>query len=335
MEIWKTPRFIIVHIGHNPPLYYRLQREYGARWNPENKRIEIVNIEGKWESLTRTFSQAKINDLVQYQEYMKKEMQMRNYSQETINIYAWHMMDLLDWCMKSPEMIHIQEIKDFLIHLQEKKGLARVKQATWAFKFYFQHILQSPIVLDIPRIRKTHDLPKVLSKEEVKKLISAKTNIKHRLLLSIIYSAGLRVREAVQLRLKDIHFERGEITVIQGKGFKDRISLLSESVIGLIRVYLQRYDVKDFLFPGEESNSHLSIRSAQLVFKQALKSAGINKNMGIHSLRHSFATHLLEQGVDLRCIQKLLGHKSVKTTEIYTHVSTTFLKKIVNPLDSD
>ena len=149
----------------------------------------------------------------------------------------------------------------------------------------------------------------------------------------LIYSAGLRVGEAVTLKLDDLDFERSLIHIRQGKGKKDRFVMLSRTIRGTYQEYRACYPVKEWLFPGADITAHLSVRSAQSIFYNAAESAGIKKNVSIHSLRHSFATHLLENGTDLRYIQELLGHKSSRTTEMYTHVSNLDIRNILSPLD--
>jgi len=180
-----------------------------------------------------------------------------------------------------------------------------------------------------------HELryPDILSKEEVRRILQAPRNLKHRLLLMLIYSAGLRVGEAVTLKLDDLDFERSLIHIRQGKGKKDRFVMLSRTIRGTYQEYRACYPVKEWLFPGADITAHLSVRSAQSIFYNAAESAGIKKNVSIHSLRHSFATHLLENGTDLRYIQELLGHKSSRTTEMYTHVSNRDIRNILSPLD--
>ncbi|MFW5809090.1 MAG: tyrosine-type recombinase/integrase [Halanaerobium sp.] len=185
--------------------------------------------------------------------------------------------------------------------------------------------------------KKKKKLPKVLNKREVKDIIAAVDNLKHQLILILTYSAGLRVSEVVKLKISDIDSDRMLIYIRSAKGYKDRYTLLSKTALAKLRLYLKAFQVHKYdaqwLFPGQNKERHLSKRSAQKVFKRACRKAGINKEVGIHSLRHSFATHLLEQGVDLRYIQNLLGHKSSTTTEIYTHVSNKNLIEITNPFD--
>ncbi len=173
----------------------------------------------------------------------------------------------------------------------------------------------------------------MLSREEVFKILSSVTNIKHRAILMITYSAGLRVGEVARLKVEDIGTERKLIHVRGAKGRKDRYTILSDVAIETLNLYLKSYQLKKLLFHGKNENSHLTIRSVEKIFDNAVKSAGVTKDVSIHSLRHSFATHLLESGVDLRYIQELLGHKSSKTTEIYTHFSNKDLSRIQSPLD--
>ena len=158
-------------------------------------------------------------------------------------------------------------------------------------------------------------------------------NIKHKAILLITYPAGLRVSEVVKLRPADVETQRKTIHIRSAKGQKDRYTILSDVTMKTLRIYIQTDTLKNRLFPGQKAGSHITTRTVQRIFEAAIKKAGINKDVSVHSLRHSFATHLLESGVDLRYIQELLGHKSSKTTEIYTHVSNKDLSRIKSPLD--
>lgn len=175
-------------------------------------------------------------------------------------------------------------------------------------------------------------MPKVLSKNEVKKILDSCSNIKHYCILLLIYSAGLRRSELINLKVSDINSERMIINIIGAKGKKDRISLLSENTLKLLRKYYKKYKPVNYLFEGMNGGKYSPTSVAKILKKATLK-AGLQKNVTPHMLRHSFATHLLEQGTDLRYIQELLGHNSSKTTEIYTHVSKKAIAKIKNPVD--
>ncbi len=175
---------------------------------------------------------------------------------------------------------------------------------------------------NIRRPKKDKKLPVVLSQEEVSKILSSVKNIKHRLILMLMYSAGLRVGEVVKLTVEDVDVKRKLIRIRGGKGRKDRYTILSEVALETFKEYLQKYKPEKWLFPGQKKDRHISTRTVQAIFERARDRADIKKDATVHSLRHSFATHLLESGVDLRYIQELLGHKHSKTTEIYTHVST-------------
>jgi site-specific recombinase XerD len=173
-----------------------------------------------------------------------------------------------------------------------------------------------------------------LSQREIIQTLKGIQNIKHKAILFLTYSAGLRVSEVVRLKVHDIDSERQLIRIEQGKGRKDRYTLLSNTSLEVLKEYASRNKLTQWLFPGEQPETHLSERTVQLIFKKAAEKAKIRKNVSVHSLRHSFATHLLEAGTDLRYIQELLGHKNLKTTEIYTHVSKKDLARIQNPLDA-
>lgn len=189
----------------------------------------------------------------------------------------------------------------------------------------------NPELVHRPRREKT--LPNVLSKEEVKAILEAPTNLKHRSMLSLIYACGLRRSELLNLTFKDIHSERNLLLIKQSKGKKDRVIRISNKIIYLLRDYYKAYKPKTWLFEGQQVNKKYSERSIQLVLIQAVTKAKIEKPVTLHWLRHSYATHLLESGTDLRYIQELLGHNSSKTTEIYTHVSTRNLQQIRSPFD--
>jgi len=207
-------------------------------------------------------------------------------------------------------------------------------QVVNAIKLYFSTVRETKIQLDkIHRPKREKILPNVLSKSEVKLIVNAHSNIKHKMMLSLIYACGLRRSELLHLKPTDIDSKRGIIIIRQSKGKKDRIAPLSEKILHMLRHYYIAYKPKTWLFEGHIAGELYSEKSIQSVLKQALQKAGITKPVTLHWLRHSFATHLLESGTDLRYIQELLGHNSSKTTEIYTHVSTKSIQQIKSPFD--
>lgn len=226
-------------------------------------------------------------------------------------------------------------VNNYLYHCLEVRKCSHsfANQAVNAIKQYLKLSGHSPELMPLSRPKKESTLPKVLSGQEVLKILNALSNKKHRLLLAITYSSGLRVSEVCRLKLSDVSFERKTIRIEQGKGRKDRVTIFSEQCARLLAEFIVEYKPERWIFESAEPDGHITERTAQRVFKNALQAAGIQKPVGIHSLRHSFATHLLENGTDLRYIQELLGHQSSKTTEIYTHVSTRDLCRISSPLD--
>ena len=186
----------------------------------------------------------------------------------------------------------------------------------------------------IPRPRREHHLPVVLSPGEVGRLLRKVRNPKHRALLMLLYSAGLRVGELVRLTPADLDVERGLLRVRRGKGRKDRYTLLAQRAVEAVRVYQDAFPTDRWLFPGARAGRHLTPRSVQRVVKSAAGAAGIEKKVTAHTLRHSFATHLLEGGTNLRIIQELLGHQSARTTQIYTHVARSVIESVRSPLDN-
>ena len=227
------------------------------------------------------------------------------------------------------------EINNYILNLVELKNISmsQQNQRINAIKFYYEKVLgREKEYYELYRPNKEHKLPKVLSKNEVKNILNSCNNIKHKCILMLIYSAGLRRSELLNLEVSDIDSGRMVIAIRGAKGKKDRISLLSENIPELLREYYIKYKPKKYLFEGQSGSKYSPTSVANILRKSAIKS-GIKKNVTPHMLRHSFATHLLEQGTDLRYIQELLGHNSSKTTEIYTHVSKRAIDKIKNPID--
>jgi integrase/recombinase XerD len=203
-----------------------------------------------------------------------------------------------------------------------------------AIKLFFQTIRETKMMVDkIHRPKRSKLLPNVLSKEEIKLILNAHSNIKHKTMLSLIYSCGLRRSELLNLKPADIDSKRGIVIIRQSKGKKDRIAPLSPKILDMLREYYIGFKPKTWLFEGQNENTKYDERSLSNVLKQALTKSRINKPVSLHWLRHSYATHLLESGTDLRYIQELLGHSSSKTTEIYTHVSTKSIQQIKSPFD--
>ncbi len=264
------------------------------------------------------------------------KLKILRYSENTIRTYKDCFGEFVNYFAKELDDITQEEIRQYLLYLIEERQVSTSyqNQAINSIKFYYEKVMQGPRrVYYIERPRKEKTLPTVLSEEEVKKIIMGISNLKHKCLIMTCYSAGLRISEALNLRPADIDSKRMLITIKGGKGKKDRITLLSKRLLDLLRDYYLAYKPKEFLFEGQMGGRY-SERSAQQVLKLAARKAGIMKRVTLHTLRHSFATHLLENGTDLRYIQSLLGHSSPKTTQIYTHITTRGFDQIKNPLDN-
>lgn len=270
-------------------------------------------------------------------EVLREELRLRNYSPKTVKAYSSCIRKFVRYIHpQHPRGVDAEAIRRYFVHLVETEGLsaASVNQSLNALRFLYVELYQMSFVLGtVRRPKKEKRLPSVLSMGEVVSLLKCVENIKHKTILAMTYSAGLRVGEVVRLKHSDIDTQRRVVVVRGGKGRKDRNTLLSENAMKLLDNYSRRRFPGDYLFPGFGGRSHISERTVQAIFEQALRKSGIRKDVSVHSLRHSFATHLLEAGTDLRCIQELLGHSSTKTTEIYTHVSTRLIQSITSPLD--
>jgi site-specific recombinase XerD len=265
-----------------------------------------------------------------YLNALKEACILKGYSEKTLKAYYYNVKRFLDFIDKTRLNLNKGSVRSYLLTLDLSINSSRLHYAS--LRFFFSEILhRSFSTKEVPIKKKAKKLPKVLSKAQVKALIESTNNIKHRLIIKLLYASGLRLQELINLRREDVDFDRNIIRVIGGKGKKDRITLLSNSIkIDLLKYYSKARFNTEYVFEGRKGK--YSKKSVQLVLEKAGKSIGIKVHP--HMLRHSFATHLLEAGTDIRYIQKLLGHSNLQTTQIYTKVSKRELENIKSPLDN-
>ena len=265
-----------------------------------------------------------------------KIMELRNLGKNSQRSYLAAVKGLSKHYRKSPDEISKEMIEDYLLYLKNTKNHApkSVGVIVSGLRFFYKHVLSDEEKYPNYATRKVRKLPTVLTPEEVWRVINAPKNMKHRLLLMTTYSAGLRACEVTRLKPEHIDSKRMLIKVEDGKGGKDRYTLLSEKLLKQLRHYYKNFQPKTYLFPSAyKGRGFLSYETVRSTYEDARKKAGVNKGSGLHTLRHSFATHLLEAGYDLRKIQVLMGHKNLTTTSIYLHVSRETLSNIKSPLD--
>ncbi len=263
-------------------------------------------------------------------------LRLKNYSINTITVYRnWFIFFLINFPSGKPSLITKNEILDFLVAFRRSNQWSATKQNQLisAIKFFYEKLLnRSREEYELPRAQKPQQLPSVFAESEILAIIKASGNLKHKTILCVAYAGGLRISEIANLKIKDIDSKRMVITLRQAKGKKDRQVMLSEKLLIMLRAYFKEYQPKVWLFEGYGGEQY-SVRSISKVMEQCKQKAGVRKKGGIHALRHSFATHLLEGGTDLISIKQLLGHTSLRTTMAYTHVSKKHLSKIQSPLD--
>ena len=264
-----------------------------------------------------------------------KILVVKRYSKNTIESYSAIVKMARHFFEKPLNKIDETELHRYFYHMvhTKKVSYSYQKQIAMALKLYYREIFGQSINLEylLPS-RKPDKLPVVIAKKEVLKIIEKANNIKHKSMIALVYSAGLRVGELIALKIKDIDSSRMVIHIKSGKGNKDRIVPLSEKTLSMLREYYKKYAPKQYLFEGQKGGMYSS-SSFNKLLQAAAKRAKINKNITAHTLRHSYATHLLENGIDIRVIQKLLGHNSIKTTMIYTQVTEPTLLNVASPFD--
>lgn len=334
---------IWIHFDKDPELIARVKKLPDARWSNSNKcwyvpdtpqnrqrfRLPLAGI-GK-EALLKIHP---VN--LKAYERLREQMQLKALSPATVKTYSTEFAQLLYILKSHPvDTLTPERLRAYFLycinelHLSENTLNSRIN----AIKFYFEKVLhREKMFFDIPRPKSPSTLPKVIDEKDIKKMLALTTNIKHRVMLGLCYGMGLRVSEIVRIKIEHIDSKRMTVLIAAAKGKKDRYVNLPQAVLLDLRAYYKEYKPKEYLFEGEAGGPY-SIRSVQAVFQTAMKRARIRKKVGIHSLRHSYATHLMEYGTDISLIQKLLGHKDLKTTQIYTHISSAQVKKVKSPLD--
>ncbi len=327
-------KWIAVYFEKNATLNARIQKLAGARWS---KTLNVWLVPITPENLVR-FKFNLLNDVTEKKtEEFTRWLKSKRYSENTIRTYVDALKSFLKFYhhKKVDELTNADIINYNNDHII-KNGLSASyqNQAVNAIKLFFRTVQNTKIEIEeIHRPKRAKRLPNVLSKEEVKAILESLQNIKHRTMLSLIYACGLRRSELINLVPTDIDSNRNILLIRNAKGNKDRIAPLSEKMLTMLRAYYKLYKPKKWLFEGDTKGEPYSERSLSNVLKQSLEKTEIQKPVSLHWLRHSYATHLLESGTDLRFIQELLGHRSSKTTEIYTHVSTKSIRNIKSPFD--
>ncbi len=336
---------IFIRFEYNEPLIERVKKLVGVQWSQSQKAWYVLDnaayrkkfgIEPKplvGKDVLLNISAVNQSALCRYIE----TLQLRAYSENTIRTYRNEFAQLL-YIIKDAHVdtLTAEKLRSYFLYcvntlkLSENTLHSRIN----AVKFYFEQVLhREKLFFEIPRPKKPSILPQVINVQDIKQLFAVTTNLKHNTMLKLCYGMGLRVSEIINLKITDIDSKNMQVFIERAKGKKDRYVNLPESILEQLRSYFVAFKPKIYLFEGQYGDKY-STRSAQQVFSSALQKAKINKVSGIHGLRHSFATHLLEAGTDIKFIQELLGHNDIKTTMRYTHVSEKSLKKIKSPLDT-
>jgi len=344
-DVHRQKKIILIKFDFNELLKNDLRKRFpSTRWSSTKKSWYLPDLPSvrtalKLEAQDRMLEKISIIHPINQEAYgnLHKQLTLKKYSSNTKRMYMsefLHLLSLLgDFFVDD---LSPKRLKDYFLYCVkvEKMSERKLNGKINAIKFYFEQVLHRPkMFFDIPRPKKPITLPKMLSKYEVKKILLVTSNLKHKIALKLSYGMGLRVSEVVNLKIKDIDSKRMLVHVRGAKGKKDRYVPLPKSLLKDLREYYISYKPKVFLLEGQYGGAYAK-SSVQQVFKTAMKKARIKKDIGIHGLRHSYATHLLESGADMRFIQELLGHNSIKTTQVYTKVTTQALHKVISPLDT-
>jgi integrase/recombinase XerD len=343
-ETHRDKKVIFIRFDYNPVAVAEVKKLVGCRWSQSQKAWYVPDNNYYRSQFNLTTAVANIPNLLrintvnqlQYRRFIGT-IQLKGYSPNTLRTYCSEFAQFL-YILKSHSVLDCNEemIRNYILYCINELKLTEntLHSRINAIKFYFEKVLhRDRMFMEIPRPKKQSKLPKVIAIQDVKRLFDATINLKHNTLLKLCYGMGLRVSEIVSLKIEHIDSKSMQVFIVRAKGKKDRYVNLPESILEQLRDYYLEYKPKEYLFEGQYGGQY-SVRSAQQVFKNALLNSKISKNLGIHSLRHSFATHLLENGTDVRFIQELLGHKDIRTTLLYTNVSDKSIRNIKSPLDA-
>lgn len=334
---------IFIRFAYNTEIYLQVKNLAGVKWSRSEKSYYVddnetyrkkfgleIKLAGK-----NVLAHIHLNNQVALQLFVET-LQLKAYSESTIKTYSNEFAQLL-YLLKnvSVDTLDGLKLRSYFLYcintlkLSENTLHSRIN----AVKFYFEQVLhRENLFFEVPRPKKPTLLPQVISTKDVKKLFEITQNLKHNLMLKLVYGMGLRVSEIVNIKITDIDSKTMQVFIERAKGKKDRYTNLPESILQQLREYYKVYKPGKYLFEGQYGDRY-SVRSVQKVFKDAMKKAKINKTVGIHGLRHSFATHLLDSGTDIKFIQELLGHNDIKTTLRYIHVTRRTMKNVISPLD--
>ncbi|RYE30530.1 MAG: integrase [Sphingobacteriaceae bacterium] len=334
---------IFIIFNHNSEINTEVKKLDGVKWSQTKKAWYVpdnLHYRQKFNLQTSFYGKDVLAHIHPENQpalrYFIEALQLKSYSVSTIKTYRNEFAQLL-YLLKNIPVITLDaaKLRSYFLYCTNTLQLSEntLHSRINAVKFYFEQVLhQEKLFFEIPRPKKPTILPKVISAKDIKKLFDVTQNVKHNLMLKLCYGMGLRVSEIVNIKITDIDSENMQVFIEKAKGKKDRYANLPESILHNLREYYRLYKPQKYLFEGQYGGCY-SIRSVQKVFKDALKKAKINKEIGIHGLRHSFATHLLDSGTDVKLIQELLGHSDIKTTMRYIHVSSKSLRNVKSPLD--
>lgn len=317
-KIWRTTRYYTKCFYNLYNFAYLLRTTFGI--------ITQNQLSVFYQPLAIMRSESELDKII-------RELKIRSYSPKTIKSYTNGLSKYFSYKRKNVNNLDTNNIKDFLLHCKDNNISAKTRnQYLNAIKFYYHNVVNVRDKIDVKSAKRTKSLPVILNRSEIKSLIDVSNNEKHKLMLAIAYGAGLRVSETVNLRVKDINLENLTLHIKHAKGDKDRITIFPDSIKDKLKKIINSKEISEYVFSSERGGK-LTTRTAQKIFSNALKKTGIKKNASFHSLRHSFATHLLENGTDIRYVQELLGHANIRTTQRYTQVTNPQLRNIKSPLN--
>lgn len=344
---WEGQERLSIKIPYDLELISKVKQVSGRRWNKEAKFWHVAYDWKVFEEVKKVFKGHSLTidpnidwglpaHLQKEMDTLERQLVLERKSYATIKAYKYHFRGFLRYFSNwDPQKLGADQIKEYLFYLIRKKRISKSaqNQVINAVKAYYERVLgQERKVYDLERPKKDFKLPNVMSKEEIARLLGVIENIKHKCLLVVMYGGGLRAGEVVRLKLSDVNFKEGTLLIRDSKGGKDRFTLLSKPGGKLLEQYLLEYQPRIWLFEGQRGD-HYSVRSLQKVFERSLQKAGIVRPLTSHSLRHSFATHMIEKNADLETVRRLLGHQSIKTTQIYLHVSNKHIGQFKSPMD--